>query len=188
MRIQWLRISIVFTVFLSMVLLVSKGSASTTQSADDKKIQQIISKMTLEQKAQLVIGTGMFFEMPDSLKAKMPPGFGGEGDSKDPVYAEMVKRIRKYLPGAAGNSSEFPELGIATQVLTDGPAGLRIQPTRKGDSKTYYCTAFPIGTVLASTWDTDLVYKVGQAMGNEVKEYGSDILLAPALNIQRDPL
>ena len=188
MRIQWLRISTVFTVFLSMVLLVSKGNASTTQSADDKKIQQIISKMTLEQKAQLVIGTGMFFEMPDSLKAKMPPGFGGEGDSKDPVYAEMVKRIRKYLPGAAGNSSEFPELGIATQVLTDGPAGLRIQPTRKGDSKTYYCTAFPIGTVLASTWDTDLVYKVGQAMGNEVKEYGSDILLAPALNIQRDPL
>ena len=188
MRIQWLRISTVFTVVLSMVLLVSKGSASTTQSADDKKIQQIISKMTLEQKAQLVIGTGMFFEMPDSLKAKMPPGFGGEGDSKDPVYAEMVKRIRKYLPGAAGNSSEFPELGIATQVLTDGPAGLRIQPTRKGDSKTYYCTAFPIGTVLASTWDTDLVYKVGQAMGNEVKEYGSDILLAPALNIQRDPL
>lgn len=188
MRIQWLRISTVFTVVLSMVLLVSKGNASTTQSADDKKIQQIISKMTLEQKAQLVIGTGMFFEMPDSLKAKMPPGFGGEGDSKDPVYAEMVKRIRKYLPGAAGNSSEFPELGIATQVLTDGPAGLRIQPTRKGDSKTYYCTAFPIGTVLASTWDTDLVYKVGQAMGNEVKEYGSDILLAPALNIQRDPL
>jgi len=188
MRIQWLRISTVFTVVLLMVLSVSTSKASKVSSADDKKIQQIISKMTLDQKAQLVIGTGMFFELPDSIQAKMPPGFGGEISSKDPVYAEMVKRIRKYLPGAAGVSSEFPELGIASQVLTDGPAGLRVQPTRKGDSKTYYCTAFPIGTVLASTWDTELVYKVGQAMGNEVKEYGSDILLAPALNIQRDPL
>ncbi|OFX59414.1 MAG: glycosyl hydrolase [Bacteroidetes bacterium GWB2_41_8] len=144
--------------------------------------------MTLDQKAQLVIGTGIFFELPDSIKAKMPPGFGGDVNTKDPVYNEMVKRIRKYLPGAAGVSSEFPEPGIASQVLSDGPAGLRIQPNRKGDTNTYYCTAFPIGTVLASTWDTDLVYKVGQAMGNEVKEYGSDILLAPALNIQRDPL
>lgn len=188
MRMKCLRISIVFTVVFFMVLSVSQGKASTTQSADDKKIQQIISKMTLDQKTQLLIGTGMFFELPDSIQAKMPPGFGGEISSKDPVYVEMVKRIRKYLPGAAGVSAEFPELGIASQVLSDGPAGLRIQPTRKGDTKTYFCTAFPIGTVLASTWDTELIYKVGQAMGNEVKEYGSDILLAPALNIQRDPL
>ncbi len=178
----------VFTLVFSMFLMGFQTKQAQAKSSDEQKIQQIISKMTLEQKAQLVIGTGMFFEMPDSLKKMMPPGFGGEGDAKDPVYSEMVKRIRKYLPGAAGNSSEFPELGIATQVLSDGPAGLRIQPTRKGDSKTYYCTAFPIGTVLASSWDPELVYKVGQAMGSEVKEYGSDILLAPAINIQRDPL
>ena len=188
MRIKWLRSTMVFTVVFSMFLMVFQLKTACAKSTDDQKVQQIISKMTLEQKAQLVIGTGMFFELPDSLKAKMPAGFGGEGDSKDPVYSEMVKRIRKYLPGSAGNSSEFTDLGIATQVLSDGPAGLRIQPTRKGDTKTYYCTAFPIGTVLASTWDTDLVYKVGQSMGNEVKEYGSDILLAPAINIQRDPL
>jgi beta-glucosidase len=188
MTIKWLRSTMVFTIVLSMFMMAFQVKAASSKSADDKKIQQIISKMTLEQKAQLVIGTGMFFEMPDSIRAKMPPMFGGESDTKDPVYSAMVKKIRAYLPGAAGVSAEFPELGIASQVLTDGPAGLRIQPTRKGDSKTYYCTAFPIGTVLASTWDTELVYKVGQAMGNEVKEYGSDILLAPAINIQRDPL
>ena len=186
MKMNWLRLKVVYTILLFMFsgTLLTEGAVIKS----DRKIQEIVSKMTLDQKAQLVIGTGMFFELPDSIKSKMPPGFGGDVNTKDPVYNEMVKRIRKYLPGAAGVSSEFPEPGIASQVLSDGPAGLRIQPNRKGDTNTYYCTAFPIGTVLASTWDTDLVYKVGQAMGNEVKEYGSDILLAPALNIQRDPL
>ena len=191
MKMNWLRSTTLYAVVLSMFTVVSlsfQTKAGGVKTADDQKIQAIISKMTLDQKAQLVIGTGMFFEMPDSIQKKMPKGFNGEIDSKDQSYVDMVKKIRKYLPGAAGVSSEFPELGITSQVLTDGPAGLRIQPKRKGEAKTYYCTAFPVATVLASTWDTDLVYKVGQAMGNEVKEYGSDILLAPALNIQRDPL
>jgi len=175
-------------IVLLVLLLAASGASAQSQAGNDSKIKSILSKMTLEQKAQLVIGTGMFFHMPDSIKAMMPAEFRGDVDSKDPVYVEMVNRIRKYLPGAAGFSSEFPGLGITSQALSDGPAGLRIEPIRKGDQNTYYCTAFPSATVLASSWDTELVYKVGQAMGNEVKEYGSDILLAPALNIQRDPL
>ncbi len=190
MKIKWfdsMRLcGVLLSVFAVVVLLPVRSAGAN--GPEDKKIQEIVAKMSLDQKAQLVIGTGMFFELPDSIKKKMPPGFGGEVDSKDPAYAKMVKEVRKYLPGAAGVSAEFLDLGIAAQVLTDGPAGIRIQPMRKGDKKTYYCTAFPIATVLASTWDTELVYKVGQAMGNEVKEYGSDILLGPALNIQRDPL
>lgn len=89
---------------------------------------------------------------------------------------------------ASGTSTEISRLGIKPMIVSDGPAGLRILTIRPNDVKTYYTTAFPVGTSLASTWDVDLVKEVGEAMGNEVKEYGVDILLGPGMNIQRSPL
>ncbi len=172
-------------ILISVGHAIAQKSTDKDQSANNLKIKNIISKMTLDQKAQLLIGSVRVRVIPDSLRrASSPP----VEEYNDQAYKDMANKVRNYLPGAAGATSEFPELGIATQVLSDGPAGLRIQPTRPGEEKTYYCTAFPIATVMASTWDTELVYRVGQAIGNEVKEYGADILLAPALNIQRDPL
>jgi beta-glucosidase len=173
--------------FAITLLCTSLFANPSATGKNEKTIQEIISKMTLQQKAELVIGTGMYFELPDSIKAKLPPGFGG-APAEETDYTRMVDKIRKYVPGAAGNTAEYPELGVTTQVLADGPAGLRISPKRKGTEGTFYCTAFPIGTLLASSWDTELAAKVGKAMGNEVLEYGAEVILGPALNLQRDPL
>ena len=126
--------------------------------------------MTLEEKAKLVVGNG--FHM---------PGVQGQG----PVIGQTQDKV----PGAAGTTFAIPRLGIPSIVVSDGPAGLRIDPFRNGDSsKTYYATAWPVATLLASSWDTALVKKMGVAFGSEVHDYGVDILLAPALNIHRNPL
>ena len=129
--------------------------------------EEVMAKMTLEDKAHFVIGTGM-------------AGFSGND--------AVIGATRSLVPGAAGTTYPLDSLGIPAVVLADGPAGLRIDAKREGDSATYYCTHFPIGTLLASTWNTQLVEQVGQAIGEEVKEYGADVLLAPALNIMRNPL
>ena len=130
-------------------------------------ISEIIKQMTLEEKASLIAGTGMRFQ--------------GHGT----VIGEADGRV----PGAAGNTMSLKRFGIPGTVLSDGPAGVRIDPFHKGDSsKSYYATAWPVGTLLASSWDTALVKSVGVAFGNEIKEYGVDVILAPGMNIQRNPL
>ena len=113
-------------------------------------IKELISKMTLEEKANLVVGAG---------------------------------RSRR-VPGAAGETRSIKRLGIPSIVTADGPQGVRIE----GDGKPYPATAFPSAIVLASTWNPEVVEKVGKAMGEEAKEYGVDILLAPGMNIHRNPL
>ncbi|SMG13023.1 beta-glucosidase [Marivirga sericea] len=179
-----------YKIFIFVLLSGIAFSCSTPEEQNEKKefdISSVIEKMSVEEKARLVVGTGMYLPLPDSIKAMIPEGLRKELDTTT-AYGKMVTKIRQYLPGTAGVTAEFPKYGITSQTLADGPAGLRISPVREGKEGTFYATAFPIATVLASTWDTDLIENVGQAMGEEVLEYGADIILAPGLNLQRDPL
>lgn len=133
-------------------------------------VNKVVAAMTLEEKAAFVVGTGM--RIPGMTLPDNP----------------VVGQTPEIVPGAAGTTLAIPRLGIPSMVVADGPAGLRINPEREGDTKKYYCTAFPVATLLASTWDTGLLTSVGQAMGNEVLEYGVDIILGPGMNIHRNPL
>lgn len=97
------------------------------------------------------------------------------------------------VAGAAGETSQlyFNSLGIPNTVEADGPAGIRVTAvsTDSNDETVYnYCTAFPIGTLLAQTWNTDLINRVGKAIGEEMVEIGVTLWLAPGMNIHRDPL
>ena len=131
----------------------------------EDNIEDVLKAMTLQEKATLLVG---------GARAAMVNG--------------VTSGVAANVPGAAGNTRPIERLGIPSTVLADGPAGLRIQPTRQGDTHTYYCTGFPVGTLLASSWDLSLVEDVTKAMGNEVLEYGVDVLLAPGMNIHRNPL
>ncbi len=130
--------------------------------SSNERVEDALSQMTIEEKIHLLKGSGLA-----SAMGRVEPGEG--------------------IPGAVGTIVPTPRLGLPTIYLSDGPAGLRIEPTREGEDRTYYCTAFPIGTLLASTWNTDLVEGMGSAMGNEALEYGLDVILGPGANIHRHP-
>lgn len=156
-----------------MVLTVAVGALSVTMTAQTapqlnaNNIEEVIKAMTLEEKAQLLVGGGN-------------DGFVGSG--------AMLGHQKKFVPGAAGTTVAIPRLGIPATVQCDGPAGVHIDAHREGDSRNYYATGFPVGTCLASTWNTDLVRKVGEAIGNETLEYGCDVVLGPGMNLHRNPL
>ena len=146
-------------------LLACSGVAmAQAPKLNANNIDEIVKAMTLQEKIELCVGTHR-----------------ASDTSQGGKYADVVA-------GVAGATIGIPRLGIPFTLLADGPAGLRIQPIRPYDSNTYYCTHFPIGTCLSSSWNTDLVTSVGSAIGDEVHRYGVDVLLAPGVCLQRNPL
>ena len=135
-----------------LAILASCGSAMSPQdrlTVNDKKINEIIAQMSLEEKVEML-------------------------HSKTNMSSEGV-----------------PRLGIQDIKYTDGPFGIReengdgFRPLGwKLDSATY----FPTGSALAATWSKDMARKNGWAMGKEGRLRGKDIILGPAINIQRLPV
>ncbi len=160
-----------FTKLNALVVLLISASPLMAQSLPQlgkNPVSDVVKAMTLQEKANLLVGQGMYVP-------GMPMFGAGE-----PTAAQ------KRVTGAAGTTYAIPRLGIPSLVVCDGPAG--IHAFNGGKSRVYYATAWPIGTLLASSWDTALVRKVGAAYGAEAKEYGIDVILGPGMNIHRNPL
>ena len=121
-------------------------------------IDEVVNAMTLEEKCHLVLGCGMHFN----------------DDAK--------------FPGTAGSTFSVARLGIPETYCADSQQGLRMSATRAWDHRDYYPTDFVASMTLASTWDREAAFKVGQGIGNEVREFGLDWILSPAMNLIRNPL
>ena len=111
-------------------LIIAAAATTLLASCTNKElklqsnnIDEIVKAMTLEEKAALVVGVGM--------------------DSGEEGLSATIGAQAELVPGAAGSTHAITRLGIPATVLADGPAGLRINPTREGDEQTYYCTHFP---------------------------------------------
>jgi len=185
--------------FSALAICGCSGNAPQELALGEDEIQQIISQLSVEQKANLVLGRNRGMMYPPDAAPGMPDRWK-ENETKSlksDTNKVSVDSLGNYVvtafsigrvPGAAADGYALREFNIPVVVYADGPAGVRIDPQRRGDSNTYYCTAFPTGTILAASWDVDAVKRQTMAMGSEAKEYGVDILLAPALNIHRNPL
>ena len=152
---------------LTAILAFSLSFSQQPPQLNKNNIKEVVKAMTLDEKIHFVSGIGMSISL------------GNDGPVAGSIGGKVV--------GAAGATLAIPRLGIPSVIMADGPAGLRIEPTIVNGEK-IYTTAFPVGSLIASTWNTTLSTSIGKAMGNEVKEMGVDILLAPGMNLIRNPL
>ena len=159
------------------VEVVTDKKGATLKDVVDNKVTmgEFVAQMSLEELAKLNCGSGW-----------------GVANENTPIVGSNSATV----PGAAGETLTYDQYGIPSIVLADGPGGIRVKQkyeaknVETGETATYYqyCTAWPVDFVLAQSWDTDLLKRIGEAFGKELEEMNITILLGPSLNIHRDPL
>ncbi len=131
-------------------------------------VKEIVKHMSLEDKVKIVVGKG--FSLPGL-------NMGSNDNTPDKIFA------------VSGHTIPIPKFGIPSVSMADGPSGIhRWAMTAKDSAANAFSTAWPVGTLLASSWDTTLIHRVGVAFGEEIKAYGIDFILGPGANIHRNPL
>jgi len=149
------------------LILASDVQAQALPQLGKSPIEDVVSAMTVEEKATLVIGYLPALSKVDQRK--------------------MDFSVLDFdYPGLGFAIGKVDRLGVPATIVSDGSYGLK-KYIKKPDG-TWGTTAYPIPILVSSSWDTQLAQTVGAAFGNEGKENGVDALLGPALNIHRDPL
>ena len=145
-------------VIVAVVASCGYSLCVSAQTLTAETIDEVVKAMTLEEKCHMVLGRGMHFN----------------DDAK--------------FPGTAGSTFSVDRLGIPETYCADSQQGLRMNANRAWDHRDYYPTDFVASMTLASTWDREAAFRVGQGIGNEVREFGLDWILSPAMNLIRNPL
>ncbi|HEX2982668.1 MAG TPA: glycoside hydrolase family 3 N-terminal domain-containing protein, partial [Ignavibacteriales bacterium] len=124
----------------------------------------------------IIIVTAQAANSMDNNKGKSTP----EIEKKiDALLAQLTLEEKLELIGGTGFASKpIERLGIPAINMTDGPVGVRWNDN----------TAFPVSAAMAATWNTELVNKIGIALGEETKAQGRNMLLGPCVNIVRVPM
>ena len=148
-------------------------------------LSAFVASMDASDLCRLVCGVGMDI-------SGMPPMVQEDPDFKPP-FDGMLGAGGMKVPGAAGETADlWDKYGIPPITLADGPAGVRIAQQVKDDAgevtRQQLCTAFPVGSLLACSWDKELLVRFGEAVASEMEEYGVELWLAPGMNIHRNPL
>ena len=116
------RINLGLILTLAAGILLMASCSNQEPQLGKSRSKKVIKAMTREEKALYVTGAGM----------RRPNAAQTDTASEGPVLGVTENGV----PGAAGTTYEIPRLGITSMVVTDGPAGVRISPTREGDSTT----------------------------------------------------
>lgn len=126
--------------------------------AGNATLDELTAQLTVEEMAELCVGTERR---------------NGDGN--------VIGSASSCVPGAAGDttSSLLETRKVPNLIQADGPAGLRLETP---------CTAIPIATTLAQSWDMNLIHRMGELVGEEMKQLHVDLWLAPGMNIHRNPL
>jgi len=144
-----------------------------------------------------------FPAQPPQAQPASPPADAPYRNANLPVEQRVADLLSRMTPQEkasmlAGSgwmeSTPIPRLGIPAIKMADGPMGVRswmgssaITSAANAPAK-IEATSFPAGVCMAATWDTPLVQKEGQAIAQEVKALGRDMILGPTVNINRQPL
>lgn len=146
-------------------------------------LSEFVASMDASDLCKLVCGIGMDMSgFPEGMEPPEDMPFGG-------ILGGGGMKVR----GAAGETADlFEKYGIPPISLADGPAGIRIAQKVKNDEgeveRMQLCTAFPVGSLLACSWDQEVLRSFGDAVATEMVEYGVELWLAPGMNIHRNPL
>lgn len=159
----------------------------------DTRVQEFLNTLTLKDMVEIVVGAGMFsdnrFNLPGSV-GNTTSRFWDKGLA-NVALCDGPAGLRIQKRSALDKKGKIKPIDLAMSVFEAFPDFVKNMMTGNPEKDTVlyqYTTAFPVANALAQTWNTELMYEVGNAVYREMKEYGCTYWLAPAINIHRNPL